>query len=90
MAQIRGNGILVLAEGVLYFKMWAPAKELSIPFTSITGVETPKFFLGKSKMRPLLKVNFKNKDGNDDAAWLLANMPHWQPAIEKIAAQNNK
>lgn len=89
VAQIRGNGVLVLSEEVLYFKMWALDKELSIPLASITGVETPKIFLGRTKMRPLLKVNFKNKDGNDDAAaWLLKNLPHWQSAIEKIAAKN--
>ncbi len=91
VAQIRGNGVLVLAEGVLYFKMLVPDRELSIPFTSITGVETPKFFLGKSKMMPLLKINFKNKDGKDDsAAWLLTNLAYWKDAIEKIAAQNNR
>ncbi|MFH1093530.1 MAG: hypothetical protein V1739_05165 [Candidatus Omnitrophota bacterium] len=88
-AKVRGNGVLVLAEGVLYFEMWVPGRELSIPFSSITGVETPKVFLGKTKGKALLKVCFKNQSGNaDSAAWLLNNLTHWQSAIEKIVTQN--
>jgi hypothetical protein len=68
MGQARGNGVLVLAEGELYFQMWAPKKEISIKFSDITGVETPKSHLGKTKGRKLLKVLFKNEQGQADSA----------------------
>lgn len=88
-AQIRGNGVLILVEGQLFFQMWAPQKELSIKFADIKGVETPKLFLGKSKNKPLLKVLFKNEKRElDSAAWFVKKLSHWQAAIEKIAKTN--
>ncbi len=85
MGQVRGNGVLVLLDGELYYEMLIPKKELRIPFESMIAVETPKFFLSKSKGRSLLKIVFKNeKDESDSAAWLVGNLSHWKSSIEKI------
>ncbi|MBU1043087.1 MAG: hypothetical protein KJ915_01660 [Candidatus Omnitrophica bacterium] len=84
MAQIRGNGVLVLTDEELFFKMWAPAKELSIKLSDIIGLEMPKSFLSKTKFKPLLKIMFKNqKKQPDAAAWLVGNLSDWHKSIQK-------
>lgn len=60
LAQIRGNGVLLLTENELYFEMWVPKRELNIPLAHILKVETAKSHLKKTKLTPLLKVIFKN------------------------------
>jgi hypothetical protein len=82
--QLRGNGVLVLTQSELYFKMWLPAKELRIPLHSITGIETPTWFLGKSRLTPLLQVNFQNEMGQSDAAaWAVRDLATWQGVLEQ-------
>lgn len=85
MAQMRGNGALILTDNELYFQMLMPKKELHIPISSISQVETPKSFLGKSKFMPLLKVEYKDDKGQTDAAaWLVKDLSAWKEAIEKL------
>jgi hypothetical protein len=84
--QMRGSGVLVLTPNELYFKMWLPAKELRIPIKSITGIESPSSFLGKSRFTPLLQVNFQNSAGQvDAAAWQVVNLSEWQRHLEQLA-----
>ncbi len=85
MAQMRGNGVLVLTDDELFFQMWAPKRELNISIGNITAVETPRTFLGKTKFKALLKIVFKDeKNQSDSAAWLVGNLSDWKTSIEKI------
>jgi len=85
--QVRGNGVLALAEGELYFKMWAPARELSIPFNALLGAEIVRSHLKKSKGRPLLRVRYLDPQGNEDsAAWLVGRPERWKDALDRIIA----
>lgn len=68
VGQVRGNGTLLITKDALVFEMWLPQHELVIPLQSITGIDTPKSFLGKSQFVPLLMVEFTNADGEADAA----------------------
>lgn len=80
--QIRGNGVLVLTSDELYFFRFVPMKEISIPLTSITGIDTPKFFLGKSYFKPLLKVSYTDPDGNsEEVAWFIQKLDECQQAL---------
>ena len=89
MKQIRGNGILLLTASQIYFRMLLPRRELLVPLSSITAVETPKSFLGKTKGRKLLKVDFRNDTGgSDSAAWLVPDPDKWVEAIRGSAALN--
>jgi len=91
LAQVRGNGVLVLADGELYFEMWTPKKSLSIPFSAIKSVETVRSFLGKTKGRSLLKLDFENDQGEPDAAaWLIGKHKHWKDALEKVIQMEGK
>jgi hypothetical protein len=36
--------------------MWIPKKEIKIPIDKMEKIEEVKSFLGKSKFRPLLKI----------------------------------
>ncbi|MCD4848952.1 MAG: hypothetical protein K8R76_12265 [Candidatus Aegiribacteria sp.] len=83
--QIRGNGVLVLTSSLLYFRMLIPAKKLIIPVSSITGVETPKSFAGKTKGVKLLKVDFRTADGKaESAAWLVDRLEDWVSSLNKL------
>ena len=86
MGQVRGNGVLTLTETCLHFLMWLPKREVSIDLRTIRSIETPKSFLGKSKFRPLLKVDFTDERGQQDAAaWLVADLEAWKDAVEERA-----
>jgi len=89
MKQIRGNGILLLTSSQLYFRMLLPKKELLVPLGSITSVETPKSFLGKTKGMKLLKIDFRNDaGGTDSAAWLVRDLEKWVETIGRSAELN--
>lgn len=87
-AQIRGNGNLYLTDHCLYFKMWAFQREIVIPLTAIEKIETPKWHLGKSKFRPLLKLFFINESGQKDSvAWLVKDLDGWIVVIEPLISE---
>jgi len=72
---VRGNGIFVLNQEEIYFSLFLPDKEYKIPIDTIEKVETAKSFLGKTKFRKLLIIDFKEKDGTvNSAAWLLTDL----------------
>ncbi len=82
MTGIRGNGILLLTDQRLYFLMWLPRKEVSIPLQNITNVEATRTFLGKTKGYKLLKVTFLNEAGEEDAAaWAIKDLDDFQAAL---------
>ncbi|MBN2430159.1 MAG: hypothetical protein JXQ27_01730 [Acidobacteria bacterium] len=80
--QIRGNGALVLTEDKLCFLLAAPRREYVIPLQQITGVSLPKSHLGKTILRPLLRVDFITVHGPDAIAWALADPDSWAREIE--------
>ena len=88
--KIRGNGVLILTEKELFFGMWKPKKEFSIPLNSITEVTNPKSHMHKSVFRPLLKVIFKNESGDlDSAAWYIRNLDKWNKFLNELTSSNN-
>lgn len=86
MGQIRGNGALVLTADELYFVLAVPRREFSIPVSKIVEVTTPRSFLGKSILRPLLCVAYETGGERDAIAWALRDVPGWQTAIENQRA----
>lgn len=80
--QVRGNGWLVLTDDELRFKQWIPAREDRIPLAAITGVETPRVWLGKTVGRKLLCVRWRTPGGGDDAmAWEVRDLDGWLAAL---------
>ncbi|MCK5117092.1 MAG: hypothetical protein KAR44_10860 [Candidatus Aegiribacteria sp.] len=89
MRQIRGNGILLLTASQIYFRMLLPGRELHVPLRSITSVETPNSFLGRTRGSKLLKVDFRNDTGGTDSvAWLVPDLEKWVEAIRGSAELN--
>ncbi len=80
---IKGNGSLLLTPDQLHFKKWMPDQDLIISLEDIKSVERVDSFMGKNKNRPLLKIDFNNKEGDiDSAAWLLDNMHNWENVLK--------
>jgi hypothetical protein len=83
--QGRGNGTLVLTDSELYFERWLPRKEFHVPLSTIQSIETPTSFLGKTNFRKLLKVDFRNDAGQNDAiAWLVPDLEGTKQALEVV------
>jgi hypothetical protein len=69
--------------------MLLPRKEILVPLRNIVSVETPGSFLGKTKGRKLLKIDFRNDTGGtDSAAWLVDHLERWVEAIRESAELN--
>ena len=84
--QIRGNGVLALTDEELYFLMWIPKREIRIPLEDVIEVSTPKTHLGKTKMQPLLKISFTNREGESDSvAWLVPDLEDWTRETRNLA-----
>ena len=88
--KVRGNGVLLLTEEELFFGMWKPQKELSILIKKIQEITNPKSHMHRSIFKPLLKVTFKNTNGeNDSAAWYVQNLDKWNDVIKKLISKNS-
>jgi hypothetical protein len=84
VAQIRGNGTLILTRSDLVFEMWLPSREYRIPLASIASLSNPKSFLGKSRFTPLLQVTFRDAGGNEDSmAWQVRDLSGWMRQIDE-------
>jgi len=78
IGQLRGTGLLVLAERNIIFNLYIPKKEFRIPLKSIIRIESPKSHLGKTKSRRLLKIVFINNKGEEDSiAWDVGDLENW-------------
>lgn len=81
--QTGGSGVLILAKKELYFFRVHPKIELSIPVRRIKRVITPSRFLGKSTIKPMLKVDFIEEDGAPNAvAWQVVDLPTFKKALQ--------
>lgn len=85
LGQVRGNGTLAITEREVYFRKWLPATEYTIPLSSIQAVETPTSFLGKSYGRPLLKLVYRDENGQPDSiAWYVPQLEAVTKALRGI------
>jgi hypothetical protein len=85
LGQVRGNGLLALTDAGLRFRMLLPQRALFISAASIKEISFPRRFLGKSKGGDLLRVDFVNEDGEEDAgAWLVGDPRWWGKAIAAL------
>jgi hypothetical protein len=81
-AQLRGNGYLAASDHALFFRMWVGKRKLHIPRDRMTGVSTPRSFLGKTVGQTLLAISFTNDEGQpDEAGWLVRDLSAWQATL---------
>lgn len=77
-AQLRGNGTLILTPSELIFEMWIVNRVFRISLASITALEQPISFAGKSRFTPLLKVSYIDEQGSADSmAWQVRDLAAW-------------
>lgn len=76
--QVRGTGTLALSVDELRFRQWVPRREVRVPLTDVTDIETPRWWLGKTVGRRLLCVRWRTEDGGEDAmAWEVPDLEAW-------------
>jgi hypothetical protein len=84
-AQVRGNGILVLTPSFLVFEMLLPRREMIIDLHRVRKLASVRSHLGKSVMRPLLRVEFDDgAGGTDAAAWYVRDVDGWVGSISGV------
>lgn len=89
VGKVRGNGVLLLTEQELFFGMWKPKKELLIPIKSVLEITNPKSHMHRSVLRPLLKVIFRNENGETDSgAWYVRNLDKWNEILNNLILNN--
>lgn len=82
MAQLRGNGVLVLATRELVFCMLAPRREYRVPLESVVDVGYQRSFKGKTVGGELLVVHYRDEYGVLDALCFWVPEPRkWGEAI---------
>ncbi|MCE7738474.1 MAG: hypothetical protein KAU62_01100 [Candidatus Heimdallarchaeota archaeon] len=81
--QVRGMGLLFLTDKEVYFGMYVPKKDFHILIDHIHGISIPKWYLGKTRSKPLLKLTFTNNEGElDSLAWQVKDLDLWVNTIE--------
>jgi hypothetical protein len=87
--KVRGNGVLLLTEEELFFGMWKPKKEISILTSSILKITNPKSHMHRSIFKPLLKVIFRNENGEiDSSAWYVKELDKWNEYLNNLVLKN--
>ncbi len=87
--KVRGNGVLLLTEEELFFGMWKPKKDLLIPVKFIIEITNPKSHMHRSVFRPLLKITFRNENGEtDSAAWYVQKLDEWNNFLRQLLSKN--
>lgn len=82
--QLRGSGCLAASSDRLVFCLWKPRRDLVIDRARITDVETPRSHLGKSRVRPLLRVRWERENGGaDSVAWDVAELQPWLDLLDR-------
>ena len=85
--QLKGNGILILTREELHFHMLLPNREWTLPVSSIQKIENPRSFMGKSILRPLLKVTFFDEAGwSDEIAFSVPDVSAWTASLNALIA----
>jgi len=65
--QLRGNGLLIITEDSLFFRLFFPKKEIKIEMKRVFNIEFIKSFKGKSILRLLTKIDYNNNEGSIDS-----------------------
>jgi hypothetical protein len=81
LAQIRGNGILVLTRSDLTIYMLKPGVEHRLPLDHVEYIDHPRFFHGKFGGRRTLVVHFRDDIGEKCA------MGFWVPGPREWAGR---
>ncbi len=82
LAQLRGNGALVLTDSRLWFYQALPGTETAIPLGSVLRVSTSMSHMTKTIFRPLLLVEFDYGEGPDSVAWAVSDTEGWIRDVE--------
>ncbi|MEZ6195098.1 MAG: hypothetical protein R3F20_05120 [Planctomycetota bacterium] len=83
LLQVRGNGLLLLLDDRIAFHPLARGENWEIPLERILGLSDPRVFLGKTYLRPLLAIRFRDDEGEEDeAAWAVRDPEGWRRDIE--------
>lgn len=75
MAQIRGNGILVLTRSDLTIYMLKPVSEYGLPLGWVEWIGHPRFFRGKYAGRRMMVVHFRDDAGRKGSMGLWVKRP---------------
>ncbi len=86
--QVKGNGLMILTRKELHFHLLLPDREWTLPIASIQKVENPRSFMGKSILRPLLKLTYFDEAGwTDEIAFAVPDVAAWTKSLNALLAE---
>lgn len=86
LAQIRGNGALILTKDQLCFLLAVPARDICIPLRKIKKISRQKSFLSKTIGKDLIVVEFESeKLADDQVAFAVKDLEEWEAGIKDFA-----
>ena len=62
--------------------------EIEVRTADSIAVETPRSYMGRSRLKPLLKVTFgRTEEDRHSAAWLVSDLELWEQALKEAIRQ---
>lgn len=90
-SQVQGVGYLVLTDDILHFEMGLLDKDIQISTSDIFGIEETRRLLGVGTIRLMLRIMYKNSEGeNDSIALFVKDKAKWTEEISRIINNNRK
>lgn len=86
--QRKGRGALVLTDTELWFRRDSEGMPLRLPLGGIIDVETVRFYLGRKRAAPMIKVTFHAELGRDSAAWKVDRPQQWHHELTRAVMRN--
>jgi hypothetical protein len=87
--QLRGNGLLALANDELVFLMFVPNRVVRMPLDRISVVDECGSWLGKTVFQSLLRVAWQEGAGQERVAFWVRDPSGWRTTIDE-ARKNSR
>ena len=90
-SHFRAVGYLVLTEEELFFQRRLDTKITIIPIDAIIKVDRTRRLAGQSRLKLMLKVEFKTPEGAEDAiAWQVKELDEWVQQINQTVKDRSR
>jgi hypothetical protein len=86
--QWRGFGYLALFDDELVFVQAGAGNHVRAKLTEITGMSTPRSWLGKTQVTKLLAFEWRTGEGTDQIALRVPDLPQWLDALGKAGVEH--
>ena len=82
-SQVEGMGYLILTKDELYFEMMLFSNTIAIRLDRISGLSETRRIKGKSSIKPMLRIDYTDSSGKDDAIGIsVKDLSGWKKKLK--------